>query len=184
MEPNLSPNPASNPFAEPSTFSSYPLWIKGFGALIVAAVIASLITSFPYLVAKRQLTIAGRAAYKEDYKTAETVFSEILKNHPQSMEARLGYAKALFAQHTSDADAKALKALEGCRIDEIDWADLEKVMPEEYQERFKPVKNQSTKSMSKSDSTSSSNATSTSSTTSTSPSTSTSQESSEKEQNQ
>ena len=73
-----------------------------------------------------------------------------MKNHPQSMEARLGYATALFSQHTSDADAKALEALEGCRIDEIDWADLEKVMPEEYQSRFKPVKNQTTKSMSKS----------------------------------
>lgn len=166
----MEPNPSSSPVAEPCTPFSYPLWIKGFGALIIAAVIASLTTAFPYLVAERQMMIAGRAAYKEDYKTAETVYSEIMKNHPQSMKARLGYAKALFAQHTSDADAKALKALEGCRIDEIDWADLEKVMPEEYQERFRPVKNQTTKSMSKPNSTS--------------PSTSTSKESREEEQKQ
>lgn len=155
------------------TLSTYPLWIKGFGALIIAAVIASVITSFPYLVARRQLLTASRAAYKEDYKTAETVFSEIMKSHPQSMEARLGYAEALFAQHTDDANAKALKALEGCRIDEIDWVELEKVMPEEYQERFKPVKNQTTKSMPKAKETSPSSTT-----------TSTSNKSSEEESTQ
>lgn len=57
---------------QPETYklSSYPIWIKAFVALIIAAVIASLVTAYPYLVAKRQLMIAGKASYKEDYKTA------------------------------------------------------------------------------------------------------------------
>ena len=58
MEPRFQP--------EPYTLSSYPTWIKGFGALVIAAVIASLITAFPYLVAKRQLMIAKMATYNED----------------------------------------------------------------------------------------------------------------------
>ncbi len=147
MEQPLPPSSSESPILSPY---KYPIWVKGFGVLIVAAFIAAVVISAPYLVANRQLMAAGRAAYREDYKTSGAIYSEVLKNFPQAFEARLGFAESLFSQHNQEADQQALKLLEGARIDEMDWERLQKVMPEQYQEAFRPVKNQSTVSKAKS----------------------------------
>ncbi len=143
--PSSSESPILSPY-------KYPIWVKGFGILIVAAALASVVISAPYFVANRQMMVARKAAYREDYQTSGAVYSEVLKNFPQAFEARLGFAESLFSQHNQEADQQALKLLEGARIDEVDWARLQKVMPEQYQEAFRPVKNQSTVSKPKSSS--------------------------------
>jgi len=138
--------------ATPLSPTEYPILIKIFGVLVVALVLTSVVTIPPYVIAGRQLFQAGKLSYKENFESATDLYLEVLKKFPGCFSARVGAAESLFSQHNHAADLQALQLLEGARIDEMDWKKLEKVMPKEYQDQFKPVANQSTRSKSTSNS--------------------------------
>ena len=114
----------------------YPIWVIGFGLLVLVAFGYSSL-SLPHHVSQaRTLARAHRFDKAGDYVQAERDYRTLLVADPGSEAGRLGMAHAILADSDARNDPAALALLQGMKLDESDWKTLQPVMPAEYQRLF------------------------------------------------
>lgn len=114
----------------------YPIWIVGFGLLVLLAFGYSSLSLPRHLSLAWTLARAHRLDQAADYTQAEREFRTLLAADPASEAGRLGMAHALLADSDVKNDPVALALLQGLTLDESDWKTLQSVMPAEYQNLF------------------------------------------------
>ena len=121
---------------QPLSPSSYPVWISAFGLLVLLAFGYSSLSLPNNLSLAWTLARAKQFDRAHDFTSAEREFGDVLRVAPDSKSARLGMAHALFGDRDPANDRTALALLEGVHLDASEWAELEPVMPAEYQTMF------------------------------------------------
>jgi len=117
----------------------YPIWIKGFGAVVAVFVLTSLISVPQNIIAGRQLCSARKMFERGDFKQAADSYKDVVSRVPGSSEAHLGATEAYFSIHTQETDQKALDLLRDIKLDKYDVKRLSEVMPEKYWDYFKAI---------------------------------------------
>ena len=128
--------PAPQPRPEPVRPFRYPLWIVLFAAAVLAAAGYAALSLPVYVPAARAFKEAKRLDASGDHAGAEGLFRTVLAVAPQSKNARIAMAKALFADGDPTHAQEAMQLLVGIEIDKSDWQELKAVMPPEYQAQF------------------------------------------------
>jgi len=121
---------------QPLSAKSYPIWIIGFGLIVLLAFGYSSLSLPRHVSQARTLARADRLDQAGDYVRAESEYRTLLVGDPGSEAGRLGMAHAIFADSDSKNDAIGLALLQGMRLDKYDWRKLQGVMPGEYQKLF------------------------------------------------
>ena len=115
---------------------SYPWWVIGLGAAVLAAFLYSLVSLPHHIALARELADAKRRDAARDYVGAEQEFAALLKDMPGSKPARLGMAHAVFADADTSNDQVGLALLADLQLNKDEWRNLSAVMPARYQEQF------------------------------------------------
>ncbi len=121
---------------QPLSAKSYPIWIIGFGLLVLLAFGYSSLSLPNHVSQARTLARADRLDQAGNYVQAEREYRTLLAGDPGSEAGRLGMAHAIFADSDQKNDVIGLALLQGMRLDKYDWRKLQGVMPEEYQKLF------------------------------------------------
>jgi hypothetical protein len=121
---------------QPFSAKSYPIWIIGFGLLVLLAFGYSSLSLPRHVSQAWTLARADRLDQAGDYVQAEREYRTLLVGDSGSEAGRLGMAHAIFADSDSKNDPAGLALLQGMRLDKYDWRRLQPVMPLEYEKLF------------------------------------------------
>lgn len=120
----------------PLSAKDYPIWIVGFGLLVLIAFGYSSLSLPRHVSQAWTLARAHRLDQAGSYVQAEREYRALLVEDSASEAGRLGMAHAILADSDSKNDPAALALLQGMKLDESDWRELQPVMPAEYQRLF------------------------------------------------
>ena len=129
-------NEAELPPPQPLPPHQYPRWVILFCAAVCLAVLAGLLMLPRYYTAARRLRAADQAYAAGRYIQAEELYEDVLVAVPTSRSARLGTAKAIFADGDPINDPTGLALLRGVHLSPSDWDELARHMPPQYQAYF------------------------------------------------
>jgi hypothetical protein len=114
----------------------YPIWLLGFTALVVAAVVYSTTLITPYIEAMAALTHGHRAVGAKDRTAAEAYYLDVLRLVPSSKAARLELAILLLAEPSEARQRRGLDYLAGIKLDKHDWQRVGAVLPDKFRGAF------------------------------------------------
>jgi hypothetical protein len=128
-------HPAAASDQEPPRLAKhrYPLPIVAAAVITLIAVGYSFVLAPGVVSASRDLQAGRDALHRGDYDVAVNRLKAAHDAAPSSHDVTLSLAEAEFASH-DPVDAMAL--LDGVKLDQGDWDELTRYMPQEYQKYF------------------------------------------------
>jgi hypothetical protein len=114
----------------------YPIWILGFTALVIGAVVYSATLTPPYLEALVALRHGHEAIRAKDRAAAESHYLDVLQLIPSSKAARLELAILLLAEPSEARQRRGLDYLTGIQLDKHDWQRVSAVLPDKFRGAF------------------------------------------------
>lgn len=114
----------------------YPLWVLFICGFIILSASLSLNLAPVEVNALSNLWKAKDAATKGDRSTGISAFRSVLADVPTSRDAKIGLASLLFADKSRNDSEEAMNLLYGIELSAVEWDDLKKVVPREYQQLF------------------------------------------------
>jgi hypothetical protein len=118
---------------------SYPIWLVGVAALVVAAAAYSATLAPPYLSAQFSMWRGEAALNKGDRAAAEAHYLEVLQAFPASKPARIEIAIALLGDSAEAQQQRGLAYLEGVELDKYEWRRVGAVLPARFRDQFHTV---------------------------------------------
>ena len=114
----------------------YPIYIVG-GAILLLGCVGYAITLLPsYFIAAKNLRLGVAEYNRRNYAGAIQHIELVLEDAPTSETAKIAIAKAYFANSDTEDDVVGLNYLQGLDLNEREWADINSIMPIEYQKYF------------------------------------------------
>lgn len=115
----------------------YPILIVIAALGILGLFLYSLFFVIPqYRQAYQQLTIGKEAYVKQDWSQATEALWKVVALVPSSENGKVELAKALFANGIEGDDLDALVLLEDISLNPTEWRELQRVMPDSYEQLF------------------------------------------------
>lgn len=115
---------------------TYPVWVKLAGFTVLALTVWSLTYIPEYVAAVRQLRLGQKQLGEQQFVLARGTFAHLLKSHPTSSPARIGYAEAVFQDGDRANDYDGLRVLAGMKFDEYEMQELSRTLPPGFENAF------------------------------------------------
>ena len=134
---NQSDNSGGN---QPLAAHQYPLWIIFFAIGLVAATLYSFSLLPKYFDASKKMHAAEAAFQNKNYNESIQLYHSVFDIVPTSKVVRINAAEVIFSSSDRSYDQTGLALLQGVALSKEAWERIARVMPLEYQQYFKEVK--------------------------------------------
>ncbi|MCA9467764.1 MAG: toll/interleukin-1 receptor domain-containing protein [Nitrospira sp.] len=114
----------------------YPIWVLFLCGIMALSVVASGLWVPRQLESVKSLWVAEDALLQGQISKAINAFLNVLEKEPNSRQAKIGFAMALFQEGSTESTVRAINIIGNMTLSRQELERLNKTMPEKYQRLF------------------------------------------------